>query len=87
MSTEPQNMDNWGWSCPVCLKDFSQHQSECPNCEFREGADDARITELRNAFIKMRQHRHKADTFKEKVAIALAVVGLLLVMLFVLMQN
>jgi hypothetical protein len=35
----------------------------------------------------MRQQRHKADTFKEKVAIALAVVGLLLVMLYILMQN
>lgn len=87
MNSKPQNIDNWGWSCPVCLKDFSQHQSECPNCGFREGADDARITELRTAFLKMRQQRQKTDTFKEKIAIVVAVVGLLVVMFYVLIQN
>lgn len=87
MNSKPQNIDNWGWSCPVCLKDFSQHQSECPNCGFREGADDARITEFRTAFLKMRQQRQKTDTFKEKIAIVVAVVGLLVVMFYVLIQN
>jgi uncharacterized membrane protein YvbJ len=87
MSTEPQQFKDWGWSCPVCLKDFSQQQSECPNCGFNEGPDDAKITELRNEYIKLRQQRQKVDEFKEKVAIALAVVGLLVVMFYVLMQN
>lgn len=87
MSTEPQNFDNWGWSCPVCLKDFSQQQADCPNCGFKEGADDHKITDLRNEYLKMRQQRQKVDEFKEKVAIAVAVVGLLVVMFYVLMQN
>ncbi|MDA0309482.1 MAG: hypothetical protein O3C46_02045 [Bacteroidetes bacterium] len=87
MSAEPQEFKDWGWSCPVCLKDFSQHQAECPNCGFQEGPDDSKVTELRNEYLKMRQQRQKVDEFKEKIAIALAVVGLLIVMIYVLMQK
>jgi len=87
MSTIPEQIKDWGWSCPVCLKDFTQQQTECPNCGFQEGNDDAKITELRKEFLKGRQQRLKIDEFKEKIAIALAVLGLLAVMFYVLTQN
>jgi hypothetical protein len=86
MPNDANTFKNWRWSCPVCLFEFKNRLDVCTNCNFKEGLDDHKITELRHAYLGCKMEKEKTEKFKENLAVIFAVAGLLIVLAIVLMK-